>query len=122
MALANEPPDATARPGPSRMTDMRRQDLDDMDFLDSTANSLSTPNGRSEQNAATDSQNQVNGAWQAVLTLRQKKSLAKEKAKSMDFPRPRTIKKYPLLTQPENLNTGQPIQAAIPPCPKTTSR
>ncbi|KAH8026202.1 hypothetical protein HPB51_017100 [Rhipicephalus microplus] len=34
MALANEPSDAIARPGPSRMTDTWRQDLDNMDFQD----------------------------------------------------------------------------------------
>ncbi|KAL3216126.1 hypothetical protein MRX96_033175 [Rhipicephalus microplus] len=86
MALANEPSDAIARPGPSRMTDTRRQELESMDFQDSTAKSLSTTNETNGQKAETDSQNQADGAWQTVLTLRQKKALAKEKkAKSMDF-------------------------------------
>ncbi|KAH8023629.1 hypothetical protein HPB51_015125 [Rhipicephalus microplus] len=86
MALANEPSDAIARPGPWRMTDTRRQELENMDFQDSTAKSLSTPNETNGQNADTDSQNQVDGAWQTVLTLRQKKVLAEEKkAKSMNF-------------------------------------
>ncbi|KAL1466095.1 hypothetical protein MTO96_042956 [Rhipicephalus appendiculatus] len=77
MALANEPPDASARPGPSRMTDTQRQDLDNMDFQDSTAHSIPTPLGPSDKNAGTDSQNQADGAWQTVLTLRQKKSSCK---------------------------------------------
>ncbi|KAL3196475.1 hypothetical protein MRX96_045224 [Rhipicephalus microplus] len=61
------------------MTDTRRQELENMDFQDSTAKSLSTPNETNGQNAKTDSQNQADGAWQTVLTLRQKKALAKEK-------------------------------------------
>ncbi|KAL3197721.1 hypothetical protein MRX96_044764 [Rhipicephalus microplus] len=86
IALANEPSDAIARPGPSRMTDTRRQELENMDFQDSTAKSLSTPNETNGQNAETDSQNQADGAWKTVLTLRQKKALVKEeKARSMDF-------------------------------------
>ncbi|KAH8024666.1 hypothetical protein HPB51_000397 [Rhipicephalus microplus] len=57
-----------------------------MDLQDSTAKSLSTPNETNGQNAETDSQNQADGAWQTVLTLRQKKALAKEKkAKFIDF-------------------------------------
>ncbi|KAH7932728.1 hypothetical protein HPB49_001786 [Dermacentor silvarum] len=32
MAFSNQLPDVTARPGPSRMTDTRRQDIDNMDF------------------------------------------------------------------------------------------
>ncbi|KAH7943204.1 hypothetical protein HPB52_006346 [Rhipicephalus sanguineus] len=86
MALANEPPDATARPGPSKMTDTQRQDLDNMDFQDSAAHSFPTPSGPSDQNAGINSQHQADGAWQTVLTLRKKKALAKEKkAKSEDF-------------------------------------
>lgn len=79
MALANEPSDAIARPGPSQMTGTRSQDLDIIDFQDSTANSLSTLNTTNDQNAETDSQNHANGAWLTVLTLRQKKALSKEK-------------------------------------------
>ncbi|KAH8035999.1 hypothetical protein HPB51_016303 [Rhipicephalus microplus] len=86
MALANEPSDAISRPGPSRMTYTRRQELENIDFQDSTAKSLSTPNETNGQNVKTDSQNLVDGAWETVLTLRQKKALAKEKkAKCMDF-------------------------------------
>ncbi|KAL3172957.1 hypothetical protein MRX96_012701 [Rhipicephalus microplus] len=86
MTLANELSDAIARPGPSRMTDTRSQELGNMDFQDSTAKSLSTPNETNDQNAETDDQNQVDGAWQTVLTLGQKKALAKKKkAKSMNF-------------------------------------
>ncbi|KAH8039503.1 hypothetical protein HPB51_007405 [Rhipicephalus microplus] len=86
MALVNEPSDAIVRPGPSRMTDTRRQELENMDFQDSTGKSLSTPNEMNGQNAETNSQNQADGAWQTVLTLRQRKALAKEKkAKSVNF-------------------------------------
>ncbi|KAL1445280.1 hypothetical protein MTO96_029264 [Rhipicephalus appendiculatus] len=87
MALANEPPDASVRPGPSRLTETLRQDLHNMDFQDSTAHIFPTPRGPSDKNAGTDSRNQADGAWQTVLTLRQKKALAKEKAKSVDFSR-----------------------------------
>ncbi|KAL3219568.1 hypothetical protein MRX96_030326 [Rhipicephalus microplus] len=85
MALANEPSDAIGRPGPSRMTDTRRQELDIMDFQDSTAKSLSTPNETNDENAETDSQNQADGAWQTVLTLRQKKALAKKEGQVHGF-------------------------------------
>ncbi|KAL3174072.1 hypothetical protein MRX96_011813 [Rhipicephalus microplus] len=86
MALANEPSDVIERPGPSWMTDTRRQELDNMDFQESTAKSLPTPNETNDQNAETNSQNQAGGSWQTVLTLRLKKALAKEKkAKSMYF-------------------------------------
>ncbi|KAL3223636.1 hypothetical protein MRX96_027270 [Rhipicephalus microplus] len=86
MALANEPSDAISRPGPSWMTDTRRQELENMDFQDFTAKSLSTPNETNGQNVETGSQNLADGAWETELTLRQKKALAKEKkAKSMDF-------------------------------------
>lgn len=79
MALENQAPDVTARPGPSRMTDTRRQDFDNMDFQDSAAQNLPAPRGPSDQNAGTGSQSQTDGGWQTVLTLRQKKAIAKEK-------------------------------------------
>ncbi|KAL3224344.1 hypothetical protein MRX96_004820 [Rhipicephalus microplus] len=103
------------------MTDTQRQELDNMDFQDSTAKSLSTPNETNDQNAETDSQNQADGAWQTVLTLRQKKALAKEKkAKSMNFSK--TSYHQQLSTaEAAGKSKYRPAYRRLPPCPKKTS-
>ncbi|KAL1469971.1 hypothetical protein MTO96_040744 [Rhipicephalus appendiculatus] len=79
------------------MTDTQRQDLDNMDFQDSTAHSLPTPHGPSDKNSVTGSQNQADGAWQMVLTLRQKKSSCKKRRRPNQWiwPSSRKLKHRP---------------------------
>ncbi|KAL3246902.1 hypothetical protein MRX96_057346 [Rhipicephalus microplus] len=102
------------------MTATRRQDLDIVDFQDSTASSLSTPKETNDQNAETDRKNQADGALQTVLTLWRKEALAKEKkAKSMDFS---------MTSYHQEISTAEATGKSkyrlayrrLPPCPNTT--